>query len=298
MRAAIVVAAALGLVACVPGGGDDAGVDDGGENGDDAGADGDDDAGFVGDGGTTAAIAGARCAPADRVGLVEIEDSFGFVTAYATLFDRPEPWLGAPTLVDDACAFYEGAACACALDEACDADGACVAAPVPAADVVLVLRAGGDEQVLDTAQGAGSVGGEVTIDAAAYAVELRGLGVTVTLDETAIPRALDDPSGSLDGSYDAPAAVDIAWTAPTAAGTSVFTHVPMNHHVNEPTFTECAVAASTGALHIDGDMLQPLSVSTGLEFQGIEHVRFAAADTPVGCVEIRLATSQYVDLGF
>jgi hypothetical protein len=34
-------------------------------------------------------------------------------------------------------------------------------------------------------------------------------------------------------------------------------------------------------------MLLPLAVDTGLEWQGMEHARFAAAETPSGCVEIR-----------
>ena len=62
------------------------------------------------------------------------------------------------------------------------------------------------------------------------------------------------------------------------------------------TFTECAVPASSGALHIDGAMLQPLAAVTGLEFQGVEHVRFAAASTPAGCVELRYETQQYTSL--
>jgi len=45
-------------------------------------------------------------------------------------------------------------------------------------------------------------------------------------------------------------------------------------------------------------MLLPLAVSTGLEFQGIEHVRFAVAETPLGCVEFRFTIFQHVDLGF
>jgi hypothetical protein len=37
-------------------------------------------------------------------------------------------------------------------------------------------------------------------------------------------------------------------------------------------------------------------VVTGLEFQGIEHVRFARAIVPSGCFEIRYSRQLYVDL--
>jgi hypothetical protein len=34
-------------------------------------------------------------------------------------------------------------------------------------------------------------------------------------------------------------------------------------------------------------MIDPLAVSTGLEFQGVEHMFVAAAQTPQGCVDFR-----------
>lgn len=43
-------------------------------------------------------------------------------------------------------------------------------------------------------------------------------------------------------------------------------------------------------------MLEPLAVATGLEFQEFEHVRFAAAETSRGCVELRFTTRQSVGL--
>jgi hypothetical protein len=58
------------------------------------------------------------------------------------------------------------------------------------------------------------------------------------------------------------------------------------------------VPASAGALHVDGSMLLPLAVATGLEFQGMDHVRFAAAETPAGCVEIRMMVSHYPNLSY
>ncbi len=294
--AALFVAAALS--ACAPPSTLDGGVADGGI---DAGAD--EDAGLIvdDDGGVvTAATIDARCADADRVGLVELRSDDGYVSAYASLFDRPSPWLGPPTLADASCGFFEGpdeSACSCDLDFVCNFDGICVARPVGVVGLRLVLRAGDDEEVLREPQGAGTVGGVVTLPGTAFAVEVRGAAQVITLAETAVPGPLAGVSGSLTGTYDAPEAIDIAWDAP-ADGATVFTHIPINHHVGSRTFTECTVDANVGALHVDEAMIAPLAVSTGLEFQGISHVRFAAAETPIGCVELRLFSAQYVDLGF
>jgi len=43
-------------------------------------------------------------------------------------------------------------------------------------------------------------------------------------------------------------------------------------------------------------VLEPLAVVTGLEFQSFEHVRFAAAETSRGCVELRFSNRQSVGL--
>ena len=40
-------------------------------------------------------------------------------------------------------------------------------------------------------------------------------------------------------------------------------------------------------------MIDPLSVVTGLEFQGLEHVFVAAATTPAGCIEFRFGARIY-----
>ena len=101
--------------------------------------------------------------------------------------------------------------------------------------------------------------------------------------------------GTLEGGYDAPTSLDVAWST-SAVGTDVFTHIPINHHAGGPTFTECTVPASSGGFTVGEAMLAPLAVSTGLEFQGLEHVRFAAAETPAGCVEVRFTERHYLNL--
>lgn len=251
-------------------------------------------------GGVIEATTGARCSPETRIGLVVIQ-SFdgGPLDASAAIDDRP-PILGAEaTASDAACTFYQallpGFCGACPPGTLCDPASTCQAPPAPL-PVTLRLDAGGQSQTFEPTEG-GQTWGSVTLPGGAFAMEVSWPGVTVHLAETAVPGLLEGVTGTLEGGPDQPTAMDITWTPPTD-GAEVFTRIPINHHAAGPTATECAVPASSGALHVDGSMLTPLSVITGLEFQGIEHVRFAAADTPDGCVELRLTVQSYPNLTY
>jgi len=81
-----------------------------------------------------------------------------------------------------------------------------------------------------------------------------------------------------------------------SAGSHVYTLIPINHHAGGPTFTRCVVDAAQGSFLVGEAMLKPLAVGTGLEFQSIAHVRFAAAETPKGCVEFRFFVNHWIDL--
>ncbi|HRE87737.1 MAG TPA: hypothetical protein PK095_01240, partial [Myxococcota bacterium] len=241
-----------------------------------------------------AATPGARCEPAERIGLVQIEDQ-GTLYASAWVHDRTNPSYGEPASATATCAFYQFAPSSpcpsCELDETCGLSGLCEPLPLVRRDVVLELAAGGSTQRLESS---GELWGEVTLGRT-VSLSLSFGDVEVTLPATTVPDPLADVAGTLSGSYDDPQGLSLTW-APVVGDTQVFTHVPMNHHVAEPTFTQCATPASTGSMQIGGDMLKPLAVSTGLEFQGIEHVRFAAAETALGCVEFRYQIRAYVPL--
>jgi hypothetical protein len=99
----------------------------------------------------------------------------------------------------------------------------------------------------------------------------------------------------LHGTYDAPEAVHIEWD-PVAGESAVYTNIPINHHVADGSFTECVVAASAGTMHVGQSMLVPLAVSTGLEFQGLMHVKYAALELPAGCLEFRYGVRYYLSL--
>lgn len=247
--------------------------------------------------GPALAVLDARCRYFERVGLITVMD-WGGGQRYLDLqlYDRATPWWGPPTSSDAACEFHRAwqGACSCSGTQVCDHLGACVDAPSAMPSVTVVVTGAGGTQTF-TGDGAGTTGGEITFADAEIALALVAGGLRVETPSMRIPADLVDLQGSLTGDYDDPQAVDLSWTAP-AESAHVYSHTNINHHVSEPTFTTCVVPASAGSLHIDGAMLQPLAVSTGLEFQAIEHLRFAAAETPAGCVEIRFSRPQFVNL--
>jgi hypothetical protein len=241
-----------------------------------------------------AAVPGARCPHGSLVGTVQVAGSeWGpGLDAAAGINDRPDAWLPVePALQDASCAFYPQpppAFCGdCPPGTLCAPDATCQAMPAPLPGVTLTLSAGGEEQVVTN-------WGAVTLPGRTFAVTLAWDGLTVTLGPTAVPGLLEGASLTLSDSPGKPMALDVRWTPPPDGGT-VFTRIPINHHAGSSTFTECAVEASAGSLHVDDAMLAPLAVATGLEFQGIEHARFAAAETPAGCVEIRFFVQQHPD---
>jgi len=278
----------------------DAGMDAGREAGTevDAAVDGGADAGLdAGEPGEIAATPGARCVLAERIALIEISIDGAAPYLSGTVYEQTNPWYGAPELTTAACAFhrFNAGLCpgACAVDEQCGADGKCVKAPRARRDAKLELRAGTQTQTF-MASDLGELYGAVTLAGNAFAATLTFGEHTVSLVETPLARPFADLSGTLTGGYDQPEALDLQWTAPTTG--SVYTLIPINHHAGGPTFTECTVPASARALHVDGNMLVPLAVDTGLEFQGLQHAHFAAAETPAGCVELRFTAQARVNL--
>ena len=252
--------------------------------------------------GVTHAVLGARCALSERIALIEVRDEGGTPYLSATFYDRPNAAIGEPEIAGDDCDFHRAAAqtgdcatCDYATEVCSPSTNTCAAAQQPVDDAVVDIIKGGSSQTLEhkPEDSPGFVYGEVTLESP-FGLEARWGEQRVVVGEQALPMGVLDPAGTLMGTYDAPTGADITWSG--ASEGFVFTRVPINHHVGGPTFTECTVAAAQNELHIDGEMLMPLAVSTGLEFQGIEHVIFAAAETTTGCVEIRYTLGQYISL--
>ncbi len=260
----------------------------------------------AGEGGGTTATVGQRCALTHRVGLIEVTERGGSpgsnYKARAVVFDRPNPWYGDYTLSTDTCGFHqfkpEAACTSCDDEQVCAQDGNCVPAPVYATGLSLTLATGGQQQTFTSHSVYEYAGGDVTLPGRTFAATVSWAGCSVSLPETTIPDELADLVGTVSGSsYDKPTALDLSWTPPSN-GAQVYTLIPINHHAAGPTFTECTVDAAVGALHVDQAMLEPLAVITGLEFQSAEHVRFAAANTEVGCIEFRLWWSRHPQLTY
>lgn len=254
---------------------------------------------------TTVAFPSVRCDLKERIGVIELSgltDEPPSPYLVATLDDRPNPWYGDPALTSNACrhhAFSPTGICAnpCESDETCSIDGQCVPSPRRRKGAVVRLVADGDSQTFTADAQLGYLEGAITLPGKTFALEITWPGHIVTMAAAEAPAALPQLAGILVGSYDAPEKITVTWT-PVEEGTHAHTLIPINHHAAGPTFTECAIDASVGVFEVPEAMLTPLAVSTGLEFQGVEHVRFAAAETPEGCVEIRFVTRQYVSLGF
>lgn len=239
----------------------------------------------VGDG-AYLAVPGQRCDQRTRVALLEISGSGNFPPNFAlTWDDRPAPWLTSPESSDSSCFFHRypvSPNCTCSPSQVCDANDQCVDPPQPVPGLSVTIRGSATE----TFTGDGSLYGSLMANDPSYSLEVKGAGLTVTLGASSLPPELNNLEDSLIGTLEAPDGLHISWDS-VAGSSRLYTSVPINHHVGTPTFTECDVPASSGQLHIDGAMLRPLAVITGLEFQGVQHVNFAAAELPGGCFEIR-----------
>lgn len=239
-------------------------------------------------GATVTAVVGQRCDFRERVGLLKVT-TWSVDDRFLDLSwdDRPAPWWADPELSDDACLFHRFStppSCgSCDPTQVCDALGRCVDPPVPVPGITVEVQGANTE----TFTGDGVASGVINLTDPSLGIRVRAGAVVITLERPLpIPAELPALTDELTGTSDRPAGLDVTWT-PIASEGRAYTLVPINHHDGSPTFTECQVPTSAGRLHIDGPMLQPLAVITGLEFQGMEHAIFAAAQLPSGCFEIR-----------
>jgi hypothetical protein len=245
------------------------------------------------------AVPGSRCAPSELVARIEVETwdgSMSYLNAW--VYDRPNPAIGAPELTSDDCAFHrQPTGCSnCGDDETCAIGSVCAALPAVRTDTTVVVTGEADATQTMNPDEWGNISEQINLKGEAFAVAVTFAGQTVSVPATAIPANLTSATGILDGDYMSPDGLRLEWTG-GANGAHVFTHIPINHHVRGYTFTQCQAPADAGVIQVGGDMLKPLSVVTGLEFQGIDHVRFAAADTEAGCVEFRFLRRQWVEIG-
>jgi hypothetical protein len=244
------------------------------------------------------AVMGELCPVESTIGIIQLA---GFPAPYVqgTLYDRPDPWIGEPELTTPTCAFHRytpGVCQPCEADEVCSLESECVVDRRTIKDAVLTVSTGADERQYSADAQLGGIYSTLDIGDATSSYEMTlGWGdILIELEAMAVAGGnVMNAAVTIEGTYDAPGALDASWDA-SATGAFVRSRIPINHHAGGPTFTECAALESAGAFHADAGMIDPLAVSTGLEFQGIEHVFVAAATTPQGCVEFRFGEQMFV----
>jgi hypothetical protein len=244
------------------------------------------------------AIMGQVCPVESTLGIVRL---MGFPEPYvqASLYDRLDPWLGEPELSTPTCDFhhYDAASCPdCAAGEVCSLSSMCVPERRTIKDATLLVSSGAAQREYSADPQLGDIYSQLDIGDAksSYAMTLSWGENEVQLD--AMPVASGELTNAMvttEGDFEAPGALDATWQPSTGAA-FVRSRIPINHHAAGPTFTECVAPESSGSFHADAEMIDPLAVITGLEFQGLEHVFIAAAHVPGGCIEFRFGAQVFV----
>jgi hypothetical protein len=235
---------------------------------------------------------GKVCAVESTIGVVELT-GFPMPSVQATLWDRKNPWLREAELSTDTCSYHHyvpGVCAKCEMGEVCSLDNQCVPERRSVKDATLQVKVGSDVREYSSDPEFGYLYSMVDIGDASssYAMTLSwGDDIVVELAPMKVASAeLAGAAVDIAGDSEKPGALDATWTSANT-GAFVRSTIPINHHAGGPTFTECAAPISAGSFHADAAMIDPLAVITGLEFQGLEHVYVAAAETPAGCVEFR-----------
>lgn len=248
-------------------------------------------AGGVPPGGTFEAVLGEVC-PLDAVIGEVVLQALPDLYVSASVWDRRPPWIAAPELTTATCAYHHytaGGCPTCKEGETCSLAGKCVPERRTIKDATLTVSTDGTEREYAAHPQQGTIYSQLDIgtEASSFGMTLKWGKTEVTLAPMAVASGeLENLVIEIEGDSQQPGALDATWT-PSDEGAYVSSNIPINHHAAGPTFTECGAPDSASAFHADAAMINPLSVVTGLEFQGVEHMFVAAAQTPQGCVEFR-----------
>ena len=221
---------------------------------------------------------GLFCDPAEQIGQIMIQrwGSDGTPTFDGRIWDQSDPWIDQPTLEEEPCAFYEWSGC-----EDCPSRSALQA----------VATINGVEYPSDEATG--MMWGEVSSDV--FEMSVRFAGGTATAEPLNLLSGLN-PTVTSTGDSDQPGDLEVSWTG--ADSGHVATWIPINHHANPYTWTQCMVEADAAGFTVPEDMVTPLAVSTGLEFQGVWHGEYLAAETDAGCIQFSVQTQYFTGVDF
>lgn len=245
-------------------------------------------------------VVGERCPLLERIGEIGIWESGTEAYLGGKVYDRPDPWYGPSEQETASCAFHRFSTLSCGEcddGEVCGFSGECEPERRVDTSAVLEVSVNGVTQTFTADAVTGDLYGAVGLPSDRYTLTLTFGGQEVQVPELGLARGLVDLVVVAEGNSMAPGALDATWSAPSEGG-RVSTLIPINHHAAGPTFTRCDVDASVGHFEADAEMLAPLAVITGLEFQGVEHMQTAAAYTALGCVDVRLGMQIYTAVDF
>jgi len=242
-------------------------------------------------------VVGVSCPRLDLAGAIGLTLYDGIVNLDGIVYAAPQPITGGPVLDNEHCSYhrYDAAGCGVCDDPlVCSGDGSCVPMPAAFTDLEVTATAGGV-----THQVQGDPDGGWLYEQWDQGDEDWSLAVRFGQDAFSVP-AMPIASGlsgllvTVESAGElAPGALDVSWS-PMSDGSMVRTEIPINHHAQAGTFTLCEAGADQGGFHADAEMIDPLSVVTGLEFQGVQHLQVASVWTSVGCVELRYGAHLYV----
>ncbi len=244
------------------------------------------------------AVIGELCPVETTIGVVELWNSPLSVQAF--LYDGPDPWITEAEFSTPTCDFHRytpGNCSACGSGEVCSRQDRCVPERRTLKNVTLRVSTGAEQRTYSADPNLGGIYSELDIgdSSSSYAMLLSWGETQITLDAMPVASgALEDVAIETESDqFNQPGALDATWLPPGDAA-FVRSRIPINHHAGGPTFTECRALSSAGAFHAVAEMIDPLAVQTGLEFQGLDHVFIAAARTPHGCVEFRFGARIFV----
>ncbi len=233
---------------------------------------------------------GESCPRMELVKAINLALNDGTISLGNTIENAPQPYTGVPTLDNEHCTYhqYSPANCGTCTDPlVCNGEGNCVPWPSPFTDLVVTATAG---DVSHEARGDPHYGWlyhQWPDEDEDWSLEVSFGQNRFTAPAMPIASGLEGVAVTVESSdEDAPGALDAIWI-PLDDGSIVRSEIPINHHAQSGTFTLCEAGAEAGGFHAEAEMIDPLAVITGLEFQGLEHLHVAAADTSVGCVELR-----------
>ncbi len=232
-------------------------------------------------------VRGESCPSHQSIGHFGLWDNGN---AGGRFYTAPNPYVGQPTIESEDCIYYEYDAAGCGIcpeDLVCRGDGECVAWPDLFEDLVVEGSSGEEsfvlEHDLESGHTTGSYGDpsltwDLVLRFGGLEVEIPGMAVASDLQDVQVVVEVDDTTGTY-------GALDATWT-PLDDGAVVRSEIPINHHAHPGTLTACSASTEAGGFHATAEQIEPLSVVTGLEFQGLEHMHVAAVYTSLGCAEV------------